>query len=250
MVKVKEDLAGRKFGRLTVIEQTEDYVDKNGKHIAQWSCACDCGNANSIIVTGHSLKSGNTKSCGCLSIEKSIEKITKYNKTKYNTYDLSGEYGIGYTTNGREFYFDLEDYDLIKDYCWHINDEYVVAKLSNGKHIKFHKLIFPKAKEIDHKNHKKYDNRKSNLRVSNHQKNMMNRKKHSNNTSGVTGVYFNKSVNKWVAEITANKCRIGLGSYVNFEDAVKARKEAEEKYFGEWSYDNSMMDGDKNYLFG
>lgn len=31
-----------------------------------------------------------------------------------NTYDLSGEYGIGYTTKGEEFWFDLEDYDKIK----------------------------------------------------------------------------------------------------------------------------------------
>ena len=36
---------------------------------------------------------------------------------KYNTYDLSGEYGIGYTSKGEEFYFDLDDYDKIKDYC-------------------------------------------------------------------------------------------------------------------------------------
>ena len=34
----------------------------------------------------------------------------------------------------------------------------------------------------------------------------------------------------------------GLGYYGNFEDAVKARKEAEEKYFGEYSYDNSMKE--------
>ena len=36
-----------------------------------------------------------------------------------NVYDLSGEYGIGYTLKGEPFWFDLEDYDLIKDYCWH-----------------------------------------------------------------------------------------------------------------------------------
>ena len=39
---------------------------------------------------------------------------------KYNTYDLTGEYGIGYTSKDEEFYFDLEDYDKIKDYCWRI----------------------------------------------------------------------------------------------------------------------------------
>lgn len=33
-----------------------------------------------------------------------------------------------------------------------------------------------------------------------------------------------------------------LGRFDNFEDAVKVRKEAEEKYFGDWSYDNSMKE--------
>ena len=39
---------------------------------------------------------------------------------KTNVYNCSGEYGIGYAINtGREFYFDLDDFDLIKDYCWY-----------------------------------------------------------------------------------------------------------------------------------
>ena len=38
---------------------------------------------------------------------------------QYNNYDLSGEYGIGYLFNGEEFYFGLEDYDKIKNYCWY-----------------------------------------------------------------------------------------------------------------------------------
>ena len=39
--------------------------------------------------------------------------------SKTNKYDLSGEYGIGYDSNGQKFYFDLEDYDKIKNYCWY-----------------------------------------------------------------------------------------------------------------------------------
>ena len=38
---------------------------------------------------------------------------------KYNKYDItSHDYGIGWTYDGYEFYFDLLDYDLIKNYCW------------------------------------------------------------------------------------------------------------------------------------
>ena len=39
--------------------------------------------------------------------------------------------------------------------------------------------------------------------------------------------------------ITVNNKRIPLGYYQNYNDALQARKNAEEKYFGEWSYDNS-----------
>ena len=48
-----------------------------------------------------------------------------------------------------------------------------------------------------------------------------------NNISGCVGVYFAKKSNKWVAEIIRNKQHKNLGSYVNKEDAIKARKKAE-----------------------
>ena len=40
MVKTKEDLVGRKVGRLTVIKQVDDYIGSNGKHYDQWMCEC------------------------------------------------------------------------------------------------------------------------------------------------------------------------------------------------------------------
>ena len=93
---------------------------------------------------------------------------------------------------------------------------------------------------IDHKNHDKMNNRKSNLRRANNSENAMNSELSSANTSGVTGVYHDKKRNKWIASIMFNYKNIHLGRFDKFEDAVKARKDAEEKYFGEWSYDNSM----------
>ena len=51
------------------------------------------------------------------------------------------------------------------------------------------------------------------------------------NKSGVTGVCWDKSHNRWKAQITLRKQTINLGRFDKFDDAVKARKEAEEKYF-------------------
>lgn len=53
------DLTGQRFGRLTVVESAG--YGKNSD--AKWRCKCDCGNEK--IVSGGSLKSGRTQSCGC-----------------------------------------------------------------------------------------------------------------------------------------------------------------------------------------
>ena len=64
MVKVIEDLTGKRFERLVVLKQANDYIKPNGRHESNWLCQCDCGNI--VEVLGYSLKSGHTKSCGCL----------------------------------------------------------------------------------------------------------------------------------------------------------------------------------------
>lgn len=52
-----------------------------------------------------------------------------------------------------------------------------------------------------------------------------------NNTSGVQGVYYNKQRKRWHSYIRCQGKNHFLGTYKSFEDAVKARKEAEEKFF-------------------
>lgn len=101
---------------------------------------------------------------------------------------------------------------------------------------------------IDHIHGKetRNDNRKSNIRIVTCSQNQMNRGLQKNNTSGIAGVFFNKKDNRWEARITVRKNIIQLGSFNNLEDAVNARKSAEEKYFGEYSYNNSMKMGE-NY---
>ena len=71
---------------------------------------------------------------------------------------------------------------------------------------------------------------------------MRNVKIRENNTSGVTGVDWSKKYQKWRARICVNKKEIHLGQFEEFDKAVAARKEAENKYFGEWSYDNSNIE--------
>lgn len=65
-----QDLTGQTFGRLTVVERTEN----KGKDAA-WLCRCQCG--KEISVTGHHLKTGHTKSCGCYKTQLIIEQGRK-----------------------------------------------------------------------------------------------------------------------------------------------------------------------------
>ena len=58
------DLTGQRFGRLTVLYQTEDRIQSSGRHRTAWHCICDCG--NEVDVISASLRSGATQSCGCL----------------------------------------------------------------------------------------------------------------------------------------------------------------------------------------
>ena len=61
--------------------------------------------------------------------------------------------------------------------------------------------------------------------------NSLTQKKSKNNTSGVKGVGWDLSRGKWRAQITFKGKNYGLGSYSTKEEAIRARKEAEEKLF-------------------
>ena len=56
----------------------------------------------------------------------------------------------------------------------------------------------------------------------------------STNTSGCRGVYYDKRTGLWRARLRFKRQLMNFGSYKLFEDAVKARKEAEQLYFGEY----------------
>lgn len=63
----KIDLTGRRFGRWTVLEQAEP-----GKgYTTRWLCECDCGTIRT--VDGQLLRSGRSRSCGCLQDERQIQ---------------------------------------------------------------------------------------------------------------------------------------------------------------------------------
>jgi len=107
----------------------------------------------------------------------------------------------------------------------------------NGESYRLHRLIWilendeNPLQDIDHIDRNKTNNRISNLRLATRSQNMINTGRYKNNTSGVKGVGFEKRSGKWRAYICVNHKRISLGYGVNFDDAVRIRKEAEQLYF-------------------
>lgn len=70
-----KDLAGRRFGRLTVIKRS----GTSKSHSVVWLCRCDCGNLCEISST--CLIHGHTRSCGCYGIERRTAASVAANKT-------------------------------------------------------------------------------------------------------------------------------------------------------------------------
>lgn len=245
------DLTGMQFERLKVLYRTDDYVSPSGNHVAQWHCQCSCDNKTELDVVGSSLKRGLTKSCGCLQKEivskigKKTIHINGLRTKKYNEYDLDTyDYGIGWASNtNKQFIFDKDDFDLIKDKCWRENKTsgYIVTATNSKTNIALHRLVMncPEGKYIDHINRNRTDNRKSNLRFSTLQENNYNKDNKNNCSSGHKGVSWNKRMNKWETYIFKNKKKILLGYFINLDEAIKVREKAEIQYFGNFSYEVS-----------
>lgn len=236
MAKIK-DLTGQQFGRLTVLyldEEKQKLQRENKKYRTYWICRCSCENKTIVSVSSRLLKDGGTQSCGCLQKEKARESAKS--RIEPNNYDLTKDYGIGYASNtNNEFYFDLEDYDKIKDFRWYEEkrDGYICTVI-DGKHIKMHQFVCDDLKYLDHENKNKRDNRKINLRSSDKSKNEMNKNPSIRNKSGVVGVSQSGRNGRWIAQIKKGKDH-RTKYFINKKDAIKQRLIWEKEMFKEYS---------------
>lgn len=240
MVK-HEDLTGQIIGNWKVIKLVR--VNAKGNNV--WFCECQCTAKTKRELSEANLRRLNPKSCGCL-----VQQTGKSNK-KYNRYDLSGEYGTGYTSKGVEFYFDLEDYDKIKDYCWCLSKstDAIVARIpGQNKNISLHQLVmgtYGKGGnvQVDHIFHNRHDNRKSKLRVCSNQQNQFNKSKPITNSSGHVGISYSKKDCLWHAYIGKDGKRISKWFHT-YDEAVEWREKQTIKYFGDFSYKEEVINNE------
>lgn len=69
------DMTGERFGRATIIK----YAGKDKHNLYLWECKCDCGTV--FVTTGNALRTGRTKSCGCLQKEIASKTLRDYNES-------------------------------------------------------------------------------------------------------------------------------------------------------------------------
>jgi len=210
-----KDFTGKRFGKLVAIENTNQ-KDKSRQYI--WKCRCDCGNI--ISTSNRNLTSGASKSCG---------------KCPTNTFYKFCNFVMGLTAKGEPFYFDIEDFELVTKYNWHITDKGRVQTNTPDGPVRMHRLLtgFP-PNDVDHRNGEQNNNRRYNLRVCSHANNMRNMKKHIDGSSKYKGVSWASHCRKWRAQIFIDGKRIHLGYFGSEELAHKEYCKASLKYHGEF----------------
>lgn len=93
---------------------------------------------------------------------------------------------------------DDSDFELVSRYSWYCNEGYAIT-YHQGERLRMHRLIknTPKGKKVDHKDHDKLNNQRSNLRICTTQQNNRNIRMRKDNTSGFKGVFLDKSTGHW-----------------------------------------------------
>ncbi|NJL52685.1 MAG: AP2 domain-containing protein [Hydrococcus sp. SU_1_0] len=221
-MRTKLDLTGQVYGRLTVIKEVEPYISPNGNKAFRWLCKCECGTEKEIQLSN--LRSGTTTSCGCYQKEKVAETKTTHGLRKHPLYKIwiaikqrttnpkckaypyYGGRGISMYEpwlNAPELFIDYIESNLGDK----LSSKYSIDRINNDGNYE-----------------------PNNLRWATRTVQKINQRVNNRNTSGITGVYWAKASEKWIAQIRINKKAIHLGLFSNINDAIAARLKAEEIY--------------------
>lgn len=209
---------GNKYGLLTIVSEGPR-AEYRGKR--QVWCRCDCGNQELTLVTTNNLVSGNTSSCGCVG-EASRKTHGMSNTRTYQIHE-------GMLRRCKP--------ELVEDFPYHAGKGIKVCADWNprlgGSFEKFFEDMgeAPDGMSLDRID-VNGDYTKENCRWATNSIQGYNKGLDPNNSSGKSGVSWYTQNQKWSAEIHVENQHIRLGMFVNFEDAVKAREEAELKYYG------------------
>lgn len=254
------DLTGKKFGLWRVVEYSGNSL---------WKCLCDCGTER--IVKGFLLRGGRSNSCGCLRSDLISFRNTTHGKTKTSEYNIwrkmicrctlvndpnyknYGARGIKVCDRWRDFTNFLEDVGLRPSDSHSLEREdnnkgyspdncRWATKIVQANNRRTNRLItaFGETKTITEWTRDKscfVGTQTINFRISKlgwEPEIAISTPSTRNKKLGVKGVYIT-SYGKYSSYINVNKTKINLGNFKTLEEAKKARKDAELKYWGKSS---------------
>lgn len=128
---------------------------------------------------------------------------------------------------------DTKNKHLVEEHKWNLMNQGYVGSGAGAEQILLHRLLTdcPDDMYVDHINRDPMDNRMANMRIVTNQQNNINKGMYKHNTSGYKGVTWDKSRNKWIAQISVDGKNIFLGRFECKEKAYEARLSGENKYF-------------------
>lgn len=213
-MKKYESLIGKRYDKLGVVEQVESTASGQRRCL----CKCDCG--GTCIATTGNLNSGHTTNCGC---KKSPDLTGK----KFGKLEVIGRSDKRNPRGKR-----TTPMWKCRCKCGAITYK-ATDTLKNEETSMCNKCAGKYSAEIA---------RKSAGFVGGTQlSKIADMKPTAANTSGVRGVTYDKRSGKWRARLRFKGKIMSFGSYVKFEDAVSARKEAENLYYGEFIEENKII---------
>lgn len=227
------DITGQRFGRLTAVSF------EDGK----WLCHCDCGGSTRTVVS--KLKSGHTKSCSCLS----VERVAALNRTdRFVGACECGNHVFAILTRGFVGLLSREDSSLFETKSWNAHRSPSGGWSVTGTYAKkLHREVLgasAKGLVVDHINGNPFDNRRQNLRACANSDNVKNQKlrRDPNKRSAFKGVTraFTK-MERWTAQINANGKHHYIGIYATEIEAARAYDEAAMRLHGEFARTNASL---------
>lgn len=193
---------------------------------------CVCGDTNKVIYS----KMYNGMYC-----QRHYSQLYNLGELKDKTVFDRNEYYIeddvahiilrdGKNNDIAETIVDAEDVEKLLVYKWRLGTwGYAESKAGMMQRVVLNNN--DKSVIIDHINRNPLDNRKANLREVDKSYNAVNCDLRVNNKSGVTGVSWNKNLSLWRAYINYKGKRIELGYFIDLNDAIIARLNAENEYY-------------------
>lgn len=265
-----KDLTNQKFGKWTVLNRAEDYIDKHGHHHRKWHCICGCDKQTERDVLESSLLHGSSTSCGC-NRARPIHGLSgsRIKRIYYNMHSRCENPNTPkYENHGGRGICICKEWSgkngLTNFYNWAMKNGYqdnlTIDRIDNNGNYEPTNCRWT---DYNSQNRNKRDNvyitingvskvvedwsKECGVSSLTIQKRLNDGiegedllkpiSTYAGCSSGFVGVFYRKDNGKWRASINKDGIKHNLGTHEKLKDAIEARLDGELKYYGRYLSD-------------